>query len=73
MPWFDYYFVLDVDVTSTETFSVNNFLTNFIYPPSSWAAMTASQTDWYYDAWALRSWPTITYDFWEQARQASFF
>ncbi|CAF3606929.1 unnamed protein product [Rotaria sp. Silwood1] len=73
MPWFDYYFVLDVDVTSTETFSVNNFLTNFIYPLSSWAVMTASQTDSYYDAWALRSWPTITYDFWERARQGSFF
>ncbi|CAF2776587.1 unnamed protein product [Rotaria sp. Silwood2] len=73
MPWFDYYFVLDVDVTSSETFSVNNFLTNFIYPLSSWAVMTASQINFYYDTWALRSWPTITYDFLEQARQASFF
>ncbi|CAF1323843.1 unnamed protein product, partial [Rotaria sordida] len=73
MPWFDYYLVLDVDVTSAEIFNVNNFLTNFIYPLSSWAVMTASQTGFYYDTWALRSWPTITYDFWEQARQASFF
>jgi hypothetical protein len=73
MPSFDYYLVLDVDVTSSEIFSVNNFLTNFIYPLSSWACMTASQRESYYDVWALRSSPTITYDFWERARQESFF
>ncbi|CAF0987752.1 unnamed protein product [Adineta ricciae] len=71
-PSFDYYLVLDVDVTSSNLFSVENFLSNFRYPISSWAAMTASQTDRYYDLWALRSSPTVTFDFLERARQVSF-
>lgn len=73
MPSFDYYFALDVDVTSAAIFNVDNFLTNFIYHVSSWAVMTASQTGFYYDVWALRSSPTITYDFLVRARQESFF
>lgn len=73
MPEFDYYLVLDVDATSSHTFNVKNFLSNFIYPRSSWAAMTASQTDLYYDIWALRTWPTLTYDFMDQARRRSYF
>jgi hypothetical protein len=68
---FDYYLVLDVDVTSTETFTIDNFLSNFIYPSSSWAAMTASQPDKYYDIWALRTWPTVTFDFVERSRPFS--
>ena len=68
---FDYYLVLDVDVTSTERFTIDNFLSNFIYPLSSWAAMTASQSDRYYDTWALRTWPTMTFDFLVRARQLS--
>lgn len=73
MPSFDYYLVLDVDVTSSERFNVENFLTNFVYPRSTWAVMTASRTQTYYDVWALRSSPSITYDFWEHSRQESFF
>jgi hypothetical protein len=72
-PSFDYYLVLDVDVTSSNIFNTDNFLTNFVYPLSSWAVMTASNTYYYYDAWALRSSPTITYDFWDRARHQSFF
>lgn len=72
MQSFDYYLVLDVDVTSSETFTVDNFLSNFIYPLSSWAIITASQTDRYYDSWALRTWPTVTFDYLERARQLSF-
>ncbi|UJR16637.1 hypothetical protein I4U23_003537 [Adineta vaga] len=71
MSSFDYYLVLDVDVTSSDTFSVNNFLSNFNYPLSSWAAMTASQSDRYYDIWALRTSPTVTFDFLERSRQVS--
>jgi hypothetical protein len=68
---FDYYLVLDVDVTSSEIFSVDNFRSNFIYPVSSWAIMTASQTDRYYDIYALRTWPTLPFNFLERARQLS--
>jgi hypothetical protein len=71
MPSFDYYLVLDVDVTSSSKFTVENFLSNFLYPPSSWAVMTGSQTGRYYDLWALRTWPTMTFDFLERARQLS--
>jgi hypothetical protein len=70
---FDYYLVLDVDVTSTKIFNIDNFLSNFIYPLSSWAAMTASQPERYYDIWALRAWPTMTFDFLERSRKFSFF
>jgi hypothetical protein len=33
--------------------------------------MTASQTDFYYDLWALRSWPIMSSDFIERARESS--
>lgn len=71
MPLFDFYLVLDVDVTSSTTFTTDNFLSNFLYPASSWAVMTATQTDRYYDIWALRTWPTMTFDFLQRARQLS--
>jgi hypothetical protein len=71
IPSFDYYLVVDVDCASSSRFTVDSFLSNFIYPLSSWAIMTASQTDFYYDLWALRSWPTMSFDFIERARQSS--
>jgi hypothetical protein len=35
--------------------------------------MTASQTDFYYDLWALRTWPTMSFDYIKYSRQASLF
>ena len=56
--------MIDVDVGSSSSFNVSNFLTNFLYSSSSWIAMTASQQGEYYDIWALRTNPTLTYDCW---------
>ncbi|CAF3795947.1 unnamed protein product [Adineta steineri] len=70
--WFDYYLVVNVDRASLPTFTVNNFLSNFIYPLLSWAIMTASQTDVYYDLWRLRASPTMSFYFIVYSRQASF-
>jgi hypothetical protein len=58
-------------MTSTTAFTTNNFLSNFIYPLESWAIMTASQEKEYYDVWALRTSPTMPFDFWEHSRQLS--
>ncbi|CAF3852353.1 unnamed protein product [Adineta steineri] len=70
--WFDYYLVVNVVRASLPTFTVNNFLSNFIYPLLSWAIMTASQTDVYYDLWRLRASPTMSFYFIVYSRQASF-
>jgi hypothetical protein len=35
--------------------------------------MTASQTNFYYDLWALRTWPTMSLDYIKYSRQASLF
>jgi hypothetical protein len=73
MPSFDYYFVVDVDkfTAPSSRFITDNFRSNFIYPLSSWAIMTASQPHFYYDLWALRTWPTMPFDFIKRARQSS--
>ncbi|CAF3345289.1 unnamed protein product [Rotaria sp. Silwood2] len=34
--------------------------------------MTATQTSEYYDIWALRSWPTLTFDCWHRIRHLTF-
>ena len=71
IPSFDYYLAVDVDTAASARFTIDNFLSNFIYQLSSWAIMTASQTDSYYDLWALRTWPTMSFDFIKRTRQAS--
>jgi hypothetical protein len=64
LPLLDYYLVMDVDVGSSSLFQINDFLTNFIYPSSSWIAMTATQRSEYYDIWALRLESILPYDCW---------
>lgn len=61
---FDYYLMIDVDVGSLSSFNETNFLSNFIYPLSSWIAMTSTQQGEYYDIWALRIDPIMNYDCW---------
>jgi hypothetical protein len=60
---------MDVDVGSSSSFEVKDFLTNFLYPSSSWIAMTATQRSEYYDIWALRFEPIISYDCWTVIEQ----
>ncbi|UJR11420.1 hypothetical protein I4U23_015600 [Adineta vaga] len=71
MPSFDYYLTVDIDKASSPKFTIDSFLSNFMYPLSSWSVMTASQTDFYYDLWALRIWPSMPFDFIKYTRQAS--
>lgn len=71
---FDYYLVMDVDVGSSSSFEIKDFLTNFIYPSSSWIAMTATQRSEYYDIWALRIQSILPYDCWQLiSKLTSFF
>lgn len=57
-------FVMDIDINASPILTVDNFLSNFEYDSRYWAVMTASQTQVYYDVWAVRS-STLTYDCWE--------
>jgi hypothetical protein len=54
-----------VDIGASTSFEIKDFLSNFIYPRSSWIAMTATQRAEYYDIWALRVKPVVLYDCWE--------
>jgi hypothetical protein len=56
--------VMDIDINANPILTVDNFLTNFEYDTRDWAVMTASQTKFYYDIWAVRS-HTLNYDCWE--------
>ena len=58
-----YLLVMDADINANEILTAQNFLSNFEYDTSHWAAMTASQTETYYDIWALRA-VGINYDCW---------
>ncbi len=73
LPSFDYYFVVDADVGSSSSFEIKDFLTNFIYPRSSWIAMTATQRSEYYDIWALRIEPILTFDCWQRIIELTSF
>ena len=73
MPDMDYFFVVDIDLTSKAGFNTTNFLSNFMYPTSTWAVMTGSNTEYYHDVWALRSSPRITFDFRVRMRSLSYF
>ncbi|CAF0863377.1 unnamed protein product [Adineta steineri] len=70
---FDYYLVIDVDVGACTSFDVKDFLSNFIYPDSSWLAMTATQRSEYYDIWALRIESIIPYDCWQLINELTSF
>ena len=59
----NYLLVMDVDVNANDVLTVENFVSNFEYDTSSWGVMTASQTQNYYDIWALRA-ASINYDCW---------
>jgi len=69
----DYYLVIDVDVGSSSSFRVEDFLTNFIYPRNSWIAMTATQRAEYYDIWALRIESILPFDCWQRIKQLTSF
>ncbi|CAF1618951.1 unnamed protein product [Adineta ricciae] len=69
IPSFDYYFVVDVDVGSSSSFEIKDFLSNFIYPSSSWLAMTATQRAEYYDIWALRIPLILPFDCWKKIKE----
>jgi hypothetical protein len=56
--------VLDIDINANTILTVDNFLTNFEYDTRDWAVMTASQTIFYYDVWAVRS-SILDYDCWK--------
>lgn len=62
-----------MDVGSSSSFEIRDFLSNFIYPPSSWIAMTAAQRAEYYDIWALRIKPIVSYDCWQLIEELSWF
>jgi hypothetical protein len=70
---FDYYFVVDVDVGASNLFDINDFKSNFIYPRSSWLAMTATQRSEYYDIWALRIESILPFDCWALISQLTSF
>jgi hypothetical protein len=70
---FDYYLVIDVDVGSSSSFEIKDFLTNFIYPHSSWLAMTATQRSEYYDIWALRIESILPFDCWQRISDVTSF
>lgn len=72
-PSLDYYLVMDVDVGSSPSFDTNDFLSNFIYPSSSWIAMTATQRSEYYDIWALRIRNIIPFDCWQVVTRVTSF
>ncbi len=59
-----YLLVIDIDVNANPILTIDNFLTNFEYDTRDWAVMTASQTKFYYDIWAVRS-SILNYDCWE--------
>jgi hypothetical protein len=64
---------MDVDIGSSSSFQIKDFLTNFIYPHSSWIAMTATQRSEYYDIWALRIEPILTFDCWQRIKKLTYF
>ncbi|CAF2414232.1 unnamed protein product [Rotaria sp. Silwood2] len=70
---FDYYLVIDVDVGSSPSFDINDFLSNFIYERFSWIAMTATQRSEYYDIWALRIKSILPFDCWQRIKEITFF
>ena len=70
---FDYYFVVDVDIGSSSSFDSEDFLSNFIYPPSSWIAMTATTRTEYYDIWALRLRSMFEFDCWQRIDELTSF
>ncbi|CAF1134108.1 unnamed protein product [Rotaria sordida] len=70
---FDYYLVIDVDVGSSPSFEIKDFLSNFIYERFSWIAMTATQRSEYYDIWALRIKYILPYDCWQRIRELTSF
>jgi hypothetical protein len=67
---FDFVLIMDPDVNANDTLTVRNFVSNFQYDLSSWAVMTASQTQRYYDIWALRG-REVNYDCWEEVKKYS--
>ncbi|UJR13270.1 hypothetical protein I4U23_000290 [Adineta vaga] len=73
MSSFDYYFVVDVDVGTSDVFDIKDFLSNFIYSPSSWLAMTATQRAEYYDIWALRIPIILPFDCWKKVKELTSF
>ncbi|CAF4605708.1 unnamed protein product [Rotaria socialis] len=73
LPSFAYYFVLDVDVGASSLFDVKDFVSNFIYPSSSWIAMTATQRSEYYDIWALRIKSILPFDCWQRINKLTWF
>ncbi len=62
-----------MDVGASTPFEIKDFLSNFIYPRSSWLAMTATQRAEYYDIWALRFKPVLLYDCWELITELTLF
>ncbi|CAF3425788.1 unnamed protein product [Rotaria sp. Silwood1] len=73
VPSFDYYLVLDVDVGSSPSFDIKDFLSNFIYERFSWIAMTATQRTEYYDIWALRIKSILPFDCWQRIKELTSF
>ena len=66
--------MVDVDVGSSSSFEIKDFLSNFIYPSDSWISMTATQRSEYYDIWALRIQSILPFDCWQViAQRTSFF
>jgi hypothetical protein len=63
-----YLLVMDVDINANSVLTTENFLSNFEYDTNSWAVMTASQTQTYYDIWALRA-IGINYDCWNMVNR----
>ncbi len=62
-----------MDVGASTSFDIEDFLSNFIYPRSSWLAMAATQRSEYYDIWALRVKPILLFDCWELITELTSF
>ena len=65
--------MVDVDIGASENFNKDSFLSNFIYADDSWIGFTATQTEGYYDIWALRAPPALTYDCWQKISELTSF
>lgn len=70
---FDYYLVVDVDVGSSSSFTLDDFLSNFYYSSPSWLALTATQRGEYYDIWPLRIEKILPFDCWKKIKDLTSF
>jgi len=65
--YYDYLVLLDLDDINDSGKFVDSIESCFKY--TEWDILTANQSSWYYDLWALRKKDDMEYDCWEKVRE----